>query len=197
MTKLELLDQLATEKSSILRTADAVAAGVSKPYFYNYVKERGYEQAQHGVFVSPDAWVDSMYLLQIRCPQAVFSHETALYLHDMTDREPVRFTLTAKSGYNASHLTKDNVKVYTVKEELLYMGLMEVKTPFDHTVQAYDAERTVCDIVRSRSNIEMQTFQGALKAYVQRSDKDMRKLMRYAEAFHVDRILRNYLEVLI
>ena len=61
----------------------------------------------------------------------------------------------------------------------------------------YDPERTVCDIVRSRNSIEAQTFQDALKQYVRRRDKNLHRLMEYAKAFHVDKILNQYLEVLL
>ena len=43
--------------------------------------------------------------------------------------------------------------------------LTTAKTPFGHTVPVYDMERTICDLLRSRSRIEIQTFQGALKSY--------------------------------
>ena len=53
------------------------------------------------------------------------------------------------------------------------------------------------DLIRSRSGIEMQTFQDALKQYAKRKDKDLRKLMRYAQMFRVEKLLRQYLEVLL
>ena len=46
-------------------------------------------------------------------------------------------------------------------------------------------------------NIEMQVFQDALKQYVKRKDKNLRMLMKYAAMFHVEKILRPYLEVLL
>ena len=70
-------------------------------------------------------------------------------------------------------------------------------TPFGNAVPVYDAERTICDLIRSRSNIEMQTFQDALKQYARSREKDLRKLMRDARMFHVEKILRQYLEVLL
>ena len=45
-----------------------------------------------------------MYLLHLRCSQAVFSHETALFFHDLTDREPLKYTITVRTGYNPSRL---------------------------------------------------------------------------------------------
>ena len=72
-----------------------------------------------------------------------------------------------------------------------------MNTPFGNPVLAYDVERTICDLIRSRSGIEMQTFQNALKQYAKLKEKDLRKLMRYAKMLRVDKLLRQYLEVLL
>ena len=87
--------------------------------------------------------------------------------------------------------------VYTVKPELHEIGITHLQTPFGHTVPVYDMERTICDLIRCRSNIEIQTLQGALKQYVVRKDKNLRVLTRYAGLFHVEKILGQYLEVLL
>ena len=72
-----------------------------------------------------------------------------------------------------------------------------MKTSFGNDVPVYDMERTICDIIRSRNHIEIQTFQEALKGYARRRDKNLRTLMHYAELFRVEKILRKYLEVLL
>ena len=87
--------------------------------------------------------------------------------------------------------------VVAIKPELYEVGLTTGQTPFGHTVPVYDMERTICDLLRSRSSMEIQTFQGALKMYARRKDKDLRTLMRYAGMFRVEKILRQYLEVLL
>ena len=171
--------------------------GISKSTFYAYAKQHGVEQAAHGVYVSPDAWTDAMYLLHLRCAQAVFSHESALFFHDLTDREPSPYSITVKTGYNPASLQADGIKVYTIKKELHDVGIVTMNTPFGNPVPVYDMERTICDLIRSRSGIEMQTFQDALKQYAKRKDKDLRKLMRYAQMFRVEKLLRQYLEVLL
>ena len=80
---------------------------------------------------------------------------------------------------------------------LLLMTLASCDSRKTATVPVYDLERTICDLLRSRNNMEMQTFQGALKMYARRKDKDLRTLMRYAGMFRVEKILRQYLEVLL
>ena len=139
----------------------------------------------------------AMYLLHLRCAQAVFSHESALFFHDLTDREPNPYSITVKTGYNPASLQADGIKVYTIKKELHDVGIVTMNTPFGNPVPVYDMERTICDLIRSRSGIEMQTFQDALKQYAKRKDKDLRKLMRYAQMFRVEKLLRQYLEVLL
>lgn len=104
MTQFEQLDLLLNEYGGIIQTFQVLNNGISKSVFYAYVKKRGLEQAAHGVYVSPDAWTDAMYLLHLRCSQAVFSHETALFFHDLTDREPLKYTITVRTGYNPSRL---------------------------------------------------------------------------------------------
>lgn len=197
MSQFQQLDQLMERQDGMLRTGQALAAGISKPVFYQFVQSRGLEQAAHGIYLSKDAWVDAMYLLHLRCPQAIFSHETALFFHDLTDREPNPYSITVKTGYNPASLQADGIKVYTIKKELHDVGIVTMNTPFGNPVPVYDMERTICDLIRSRSGIEMQTFQDALKQYAKRKGKDLRKLMRYAQMFRVEKLLRQYLEVLL
>ncbi len=75
-----------------------IAAGVPKPVFYQYIRQNNLEQAAHGIYVSRDEWVDEMYLLHLRCAQAVFSHESALFFHDLTDREPSPYSVSVQRG---------------------------------------------------------------------------------------------------
>ena len=200
MTKLERfaqLDGLLAEQDGMLQTSQAVARGIVKPIFYEYIKERKLEQVAHGIYVSEDTWIDAMFLLHLRCGQAVFSHESALFFHDLTDREPSPYAITVRRGYSTTRLKAEGLSVYTIKPELFDVGVSSGQTPFGHTVPVYDMERTICDLLRSRSRIEIQTFQGALKAYARRKDKNLRALMQYAGMFKVDKILRQYLEVLL
>ena len=200
MTKLERfaqLDGLLAEQDGMLQTSQAVARGIVKPIFYEYIKERKLEQVAHGIYVSEDTWIDAMFLLHLRCGQAVFSHESALFFHDLTDREPSPYAITVRRGYSTTRLKAEGLSVYTIKPELFDVGVSSGQTPFGHTVPVYDMERTICDLLRSRSRIEIQTFQGALKAYARRKDKNLRALMQYAGMIKVEKILRQYLEVLL
>lgn len=197
MQKRNLLENISKENNGIFRTKDATDIGISRTYFQEFVRKEGYEQIAKGIYLSPDAWEDGMYILQTRFAQAVFSHETALYLLDLADREPTRYTVTVKQGYNPEKLNRQGVKAYTVKKEWHSLGVIEVQTPMGHRVRTYNAERTLCDIFRSRSQVEIQDKKVAIKEYVKQIKKDIPLLMDYAKTFKVDKVIKQYLEVLL
>lgn len=59
-------------------------------------------------------------------------------------------------------MKEQKVKVYRVKKELLELGVVNLESPEGNFVKAYNAERTVCDLLRSRSNVEIQDLQTAM-----------------------------------
>ena len=138
-----------------------------------------------------------MYVIQVRYPGAVFSHETALYLLNLAEREPMQYAVTLKAGTSSSNLIKSRVKVYKVKEELFDEGIIQVRSPSGNKLRAYNLERTICDLIRSKRNIETQVLQTAIKEYVRLKNKNIPLLLRYAKNFSVENIIRQYLEVLL
>lgn len=197
MSKLETLDLLLQKGKGFINTSEATGAGVSRTYFMDFVEARGLERVARGLYMSRDAWGDGMYVIQVRYPEAVFSHETALYLLNLAEREPTRYAVTLKAGANAGGLTKDGIKVYKVKDSLFREGVIETQSPSGHTLRAYSPERTICDLFRSRRNIEIQDLQSAVREYVRLKEKNIPLLMRYAKSFAVEKKIRPYLEALL
>jgi len=185
------------DNSGILLTKNAIEAGISKHALYNFIRNNGFEKAAHGVYASPETWEDENYILSLRCPQGVLSHDEALYYHGLTDREPLQKTITIYTGYGTSRMVADGIKVFTVKKELLDIGKEIVKTSYGHDIPLYNRERTICDLIRSRNRFEIQDFQTALKTYIMGKNKNLNRLMEYAKLFHVDKKIREYMEVLL
>jgi predicted transcriptional regulator of viral defense system len=191
------LQSLLTQNGGTVTTAQANEAGVSNERLRLLVKKGELEWASFGVYVSPDEFVDKMYTAQLRRPKIIYSHETALFLHDLTDRDPLSYTVTVPTGYNPTRLREDGFTVFTIKRELYEIGVTQLTTVFGHTVKAYGLERTICDCLRSRNKIDIAIMTDAIKRYVKRKDKDLNTLMQMAETFQVVKLIRNYMEVLL
>lgn len=197
MNKFDVLDQLTEAGNGYLMTFQALEGGVSKPTLAEYVRKRKMKRVAHGVYLAEDAWPDELYQLYLLNRRVVFSHETALFLQGLMEREPAFINVTVKAGYNATHLRKRGIHVYQVKSEVAELGVIEVKTNFGNTVRAYDMERTICDVLRYKDSMDIQIFQYAMKEYMANKEKNLYRLMLYARAFQIENNMRIYTEVLL
>lgn len=197
MTAADKISSILKENNGTITVDMVTSQGLSKTTFYSYVRDHPLTRADHGIYIDETFWKDDLFILSLQSSKIVFSHETALYLHGLTDREPLQLTVTTASENNLHRIKQSGVKVYNIKPDLLDMGKIVKKTQFGNTVPVYDLERTICDIVRSRSNIDPQILQQALKQYVQLKSKDLNKLMEYAAKLGTGNVLRGYLEILL
>ena len=195
--KRKIIDSLLFKNNGFLLTSEVVAAGISREYLGEYVRRNELERVAQGLYMSGDAWDDGMYVLQVRYPNIVFSHETALYLLGLAEREPGVFSVTLKTGANTAGLRKDGVKVYRVQGHLLGEGVIGSVSPSGHPLRVYNAERTICDLFRSRSEVDAQDLQMAVKGYIRMGERNIPLILRYAKEFKVERIVRQYFEVLL
>ena len=191
------IQTLINENNGYLKIADAVAFGISKASAISYAREQGLEKVAHGVYITKETWLDPYYLLQTRNKQIIFSHETALFLHGLSDRESQYPVVTVKRGYNASHLKLQNVKIHTVREEWFESGLDDAVTFAGNKIRIYDKERCICDIVRNRMKMDIQVFQASIKSYFTDTDKNLHRLMQYAKMMNIDEKMRQYTEVML
>lgn len=182
----ERLDKLLDEGAGILTTSAAIRSGIPKDAFYRYVRNRNLERESHGVYMTEDAFPDEFALLQARFPKAIFSHDAALFLHGMSEREPIPLSVSVESGYNSRALKEQGVKIYYVKPEWHALGVCSADTPEGNAVKAYDKERTICDIIRKRASLDVAEFNHAVKSYTSSRDKNLARLSDYARTMNME-----------
>lgn len=197
MSKKEIIRKIIKDNKGILLSKNLADNDIPRQYITEMVKDGEIFKAKNGVYFSTDTFEDEMFTIQTRYPKSIFSHETALYLHNLSDRDPLEYCVTLSSDSNRSSIKKFNVKVYSIKNELLDLGIVSLLTTFGRKINVYNAERTICDIVRNKSRIEIGIFSDAIKKYITRNNKNISLLMEYAEKFRIQKKIREYLEVLI
>ncbi len=189
--------EILKDKNGILLASDLSKHDIPRTYLSILEKKGEIQRVARGVYSAVDSLTDEMVGLQARYKSAVFSHETALYLWELTDRSPLFYSVTIPSGYNATSLKAGGAKVYYIKPDLHSLGLTTVKSPHSNDIKSYNLERTICDIVRSRNQMDIQFVNEALKRYVTRKDKNIDLLYSYAAQFRIQKIIRAYIEVLL
>ena len=191
------LATIAREHGGIIETKTAVAHGISKAMLSKLCRENKIHRVVQGQYILPDDLQDELLSISKRSAQVIFSHETALFLHGISDRTPFEHTITVPSDYTASAALRNECKIYHIKPELFDLGRTTLATSAGNEVPVYDLERTVCDMIRSRNKVGTETFLAALKLYATNPKKDLNKLHSYAKKLRVANVLRQYLEVLL
>lgn len=189
------MNSILDSNSGIITSAQAQAAGVHRPAFSDYVRRHNLKRVARGIYVDEETFPDELALLQLRFPKAIFSHETALFLYDMTDSELLTPSVTVPSSYNAKTLSGGGAHVHYVRPEWHELGATQVKTPVGLTVTTYDKERTLCDLIRKRSATDSPIFRQAIKNYVRSKDKDLARLSTYAQTMGLESRVHEIMEM--
>lgn len=197
MKHLEKLEELINKQHGTVMSADLDLYDIPRTYLQMMVADGKLERVERGVYVSTDAIEDEMYSMQIKYPKLIYSHETALYLHGLSDRTPFEFSASVPSGYKVVRAVAERFKIYYIKKELHELGVETIQSSHGNPIKTYNIERTVCDIIRSRSRIDIQILNEALKRFVKLKSSDLSLLMDYAKKLKIDTVLKNYLEVLL
>jgi len=197
LSLLEQTRKILASRNGTLLTTDLAKFNIPRTYLSIMERNGEIERVSRGVYQAKDAIQDELFSIQAIYKSSIYSHETALYLHDLTDRSPLRYSLTVPVGYHSASLIQSGHKIFYVNRNLFNTGVVTMKSAHGNPIRATGLERTICDIVRSRNQMEMLLVYEALKHYVKKNEMNIDLLYSYAKRFRVQRIIREYMEILL
>lgn len=191
------MQKIAKANGGIIDNKTAASVGISRAMLSKFCKENKIQRLVRGQYILSDDIQDELLSIELRSKQLIFSHETALFLHGISDRMPFEHSVTAPSNKVPSRAIQQDCKVYYIKPELFELGKTKLPTQFGNEVTVYDLERTICDVIRSRNKVGSETFLAALKMYAANPNKNLNKLNNYAKEMRVAGVVRKYMEVIL
>ena len=197
MTNAKKIIEIAYNNNGYVTTKQIKNANISTVELTRLVKQNKIERISRGYYALVNTFCDDYYKYQLKSMNCVFSHSTALYLYDLSDRTPLYFDMTVPVGYNGSLRQDKNVVLHYVKREILNLGLTTIDSPFGMKIKTYDIERTICDIIKARKHMDKEIFTKALQRYSKMKGKDLLKLMEYAKKLNIEKKVIEYMEVLL
>jgi predicted transcriptional regulator of viral defense system len=185
-------------QQGLLLTSDLANFNIPRTYLSIMEQNGEIERVSRGVYRSTATFIeDELFSIQSKYRSTIFSHETALYLHDLTDRSPFTYSISLPTGYHSHFLNSSGYKIFYVNRNVFELGVVSINTLQGNKVKAMDLERTICDIVRRRNQIDIQIRKAALQRYAKHKDSNLDRLFNYAKRFRIQTIVRNYLEILL
>ena len=197
MNSNDTINKMLEDSKGFITSTQITKAGFQRRILGELVAANKLYRVARGIYALPGAWEDEMFFLQYRYAKGIFSNETALYLHGMSDRTPHTYKMTFANGYNAAGAKKSGISVRFTKPETYNLGIIEMPSPCGNPIRVYNKERTLCDIVKGNNSCDIQLVNQAMKTYAVSSEKDMAKLFDYAEKLRVKPKIQRYMEVLL
>ena len=115
MTKSERILEMANNNNGYVVAKEVRKANINSTELTRLVKENKLERISRGIYCTPDSFYDDYYKIQSKSKNCIYSHATALYFYDLSDRTPVQLDLTVPVGYNGSLRNMQNVDLHYTK----------------------------------------------------------------------------------
>ena len=147
----------------------------------------------YGIYIDNNLIEDEFYILQKRFSNIIFSYNTACYLLNLSDRAPYKIDVTTLNHNNIS----ENLEIHYVAKDKFDIGIIEIESPYSNPIKIYNAERCICDILKSPYSVELEVYNKIINNYFKQKNKDLSTLEEYSKIFNVYEKFEHIMEVLI
>lgn len=195
MNNLEKIKSLVEENNGILYVKELKKHNIHRQYLKILEEQEYLIRVIKGLYVKYDKDINEFFIMGERYKSGIFSHNTALYFYNLTDRTPMSLDMTFPSTIRINN-DEASIAPHYIKKENHLLGATTLNLEDGTTIKIYDLERTICDIIRDRNKLDPQIFNNAMKEYFKLPKRNLNLLYKYAKKLKIDKILKQYMEVL-
>lgn len=193
VSEKEKIQKFLKENHNYILTRDIINLGIDKKNIPKMVDDGEIKKVNHGIYMSPNVMEDEYYIIQLRYPDAVFSYNTAFHIMNMTNLTPsiIDVTMPRKKQIIG------NYNIHYVSKEKYELGIITVESPFGNPIKIYNAERCICDMLRSEKEFDLELQNRVLDYYFSSKDKNVELLLDYAKIFNIYEKVNTIVEVMM
>ncbi len=188
-----LLGNLAENTNGYFSLKTAAESGITRWQVQELLRNGKIQKVSYGLYALKNVIPDELFITQLLCPKAVFSHESALFFNGYSDQVPFRYTVSVPHGYVSKSLS-EQYDVRHVSKESAEEGIAIIKSDLGNDLRVYCIERTLCELLHKPSDLDKERFIPAIQKYLRSKNKDILTLMHFAKIFRVEKRLLPYLE---
>lgn len=198
-TRFDKAVEVFRKRGGILRTAQAVRAGVHPSTLYAMRDSGILERVSRGVYRladSPPLGNPDLVTVATRIPNGVICLISALSFHDLTTQIPHEVHVALAAGAEEPRVDFPPIRTYRFVGQSFSEGV-EVQDLDGIGVRVYCAEKTLADCFKFRNRIGLDVAVEALRFYRERRTLRADELVRYASICRVKKVMQPYLEAVL
>ncbi len=173
--------------------------GLSHYKINQLVEQGGLVKVNKKFYENPNYQGDEedFYYAYAYAPQGVVCLLSAASYYQLTTYRPDAVDVAIPRKSKVSTLPDwPEFRVNYFTNERFYIGI-ETITEGNNSFRIYDLEKTVVDIVFYREKVGIEETKEILTTYLNRPDRNLNRLIRYAEKLKCSDVMNKYLEVLV
>jgi predicted transcriptional regulator of viral defense system len=151
---------------------------------------------KRGLYRWTDVPVSEMEEVAHIVKKGVYCLFSAAAHHDLTTFVSSEYHLAVPKKYKVVLPEYPPIKLYYWQEAAYQTGIIKVEIEGE-MVAMYDAEKTVCDIVKYQKKVGMDTLKEVLNTYLRRKDRNIHKLSEYASVLKIKEEVNSLLTLLV
>lgn len=196
----DLVHQLFCRKKGYAETADFLEQGI-KPYFINKLLKEGLiSRVKRGLYQYNNAdWLPHTEIIEVShlVPNGVICLSSAAAHHELSTINPWQYHVAIERSQKSPKLPSyPPIQIYYFNKTA-FENNVEEREIEGHPIKIYSKEKTICDLIRYRNKIGADIMIESIKNYMRLPTRNVTKLFEIGKEQQVDKILRNYIEVLL
>ena len=188
------IDSFLKNSGGLITTTDCIENRIPTVYLSRLVKKGKLSKVKKGIYITEDGSYDELYFFQYQYKKAIFSYETALYLLGETDNIPWVIDATIYSGYKFTKKL-ETANIHYVKKSVYDLGIIERKTMFGNIVRTYSYERTLCDFILNKKEMDIETYIKIIRSYSAYRSKNTQYLYDIAIKMGIENKVQEIMEI--
>ncbi|MGB7606395.1 MAG: type IV toxin-antitoxin system AbiEi family antitoxin domain-containing protein [Lutisporaceae bacterium] len=184
------------KNGGILKTSELSGVGISSRQIKKLLDEGVIKKIKYGYYELSEHIPSEEVVIARLFPNAVIFLESALVHYGYTDRIPSAWQIAVNKNSEKSQYKTEfySIEPYYLEPKFIGVGIDRFKLD-GITINIYDRDRTICDVLRYEKKIEKEVFSNALTRYLKDQEKNIRKLYEYAEVFNIKNKVQTYIGV--
>ncbi len=193
MNNEEKLIKFLKNNHGYVSTSELMELKIYKSQIQFYINNGIIERVSHGLYMDTGLFKDEYYILQKNYPSAIFSYNTALHILNLTNKTPSEIDITVPRDKRV----RGNYNVHRVSDNYYEIGIIETTSPFGNPIKVYNAERCICDMLRSEEEFDLELQNRVLDYYFNSKDKNIELLLKYSKIFNIYEKVNTIVEVMM
>jgi predicted transcriptional regulator of viral defense system len=193
--KKQFIQNFFSANDGIIRTKQLRDAGFTHYQLNQLIQTGEVLKVKQGIYKWNDSNRSELAEVAHIVPEGIFCLYTACQYYELSTFVASAYHLAIPKKSKVVLPGYPPIKLYYWGTASYQTGQTEIKQD-GVSILMYDLEKTVCDVIRQRNKVGLDIVKEVVVTYLQRTDRNLAKLVEYAGELGLKNYVSNYLNLL-